>query len=337
MAEHSKISWTDHTYNPWRGCTKVSAGCSRCYAEAMSKRNPAVLGEWGPQGTRVRGADSYLRKPLAWNKQRWEECVDCGWRGPHSDTRDFCPVCDRENLHPTRQRVFCASLADVFEDRPELVEWRRDLLVTIEQTPNLDWLLLTKRTENVNRMVSEAIGSDAGDPEVSVWFARNPHVWMGTSVEDQGTARKRIPHLMAIPARIRFLSCEPLLGPVDIGFGGVMPGRWHWLDSDSLHWVIVGGESGHDARPMKPDWARSLRDQCVANGVAFHFKQWGSWRPADKWERTPGNLAAKDIGRFWTKGHGASTSEVMVKVGKSAAGRELDGRIWNEYPQGVAP
>lgn len=347
MVENSKISWTDHTYNPWRGCTKVSSGCTNCYAETMSKRNPAVLGEWGPHGTRVRGADSYLRKPLAWNKQEWWECLDCGYRGNVHTFDDYCPECRGGNCKPTRQRVFCASLADVFEDRPELVEWRRDLVVMMEKTPNLDWLLLTKRPENVSRMITEAITINP-----SAWWMAMRNVWIGTSVENQETADKRIPELLKVPAKVRFLSMEPLLGPVNLpmiesylqpdGFGMNGPFVPHGIgyadDPDNLiDWVIVGGESGHNARPMHPDWARSIRDQCQAAGVAFHFKQWGEWRPADKWERTPGNVAAKDIGRFWKKEQGEPTSEVMVKVGKSAAGRELDGRIWNEYPKAVTP
>lgn len=335
MAENSKISWTDHTYNPWRGCTRVSAGCQFCYAETMSKRNPAVLGEWGPQGTRVRGADSYLRKPLAWNKQEWWECLDCGYRGSVHSFDDYCPECRRSNCKPTRQRVFCASLADVFEDRPELVEWRRELLDTIIRTPRLDWLILTKRPENVNRMIEEATGFS----EASMWFHAAPHVWMGTSVEGQDAAHKRVPRLLDIPARIRFLSCEPLLGKVDLVQYHREEGNGTysvWLDYIDL--VIAGGESGPNARPMHPDAARSLRDQCVANGVAFHLKQWGEWVPASHVTQDMKNLT------LWTwpwatgsMGSIQGDTTMMVKVGKADAGRELDGRIWNEYPKAATP
>ena len=248
MAKNSKIEWTDHTFNPWIGCTKVSDGCKHCYAETlMDKRYGRV--QWGPQGTRVRTSAANWRKPVQWNKQAAAE--------------------------GRRYKVFCASLADVFEDRPELVEWRRELLDLIIRTPRLDWLILTKRPENVNRMIEQATGFS----EASMWFHAAPHVWIGTSVENQETADKRIPHLLQIPARVRFLSMEPLLGPVDLNLG-----NWHtspaecpaWYDwcNCSIDWVIVGGESGHNARPMHPDWARSLRDQCVAAGVPVFFKQW---------------------------------------------------------------
>lgn len=321
MAENSKIEWTDHTFNPWIGCTKVSDGCKHCYAETlMDKRMGKV--QWGPEGTRVRTSAANWKKPLAWNKQRWEECADCGWRGPHSDTHDFCPTCDGENLKPTRQRVFCASLADVFEGRPELVEWRNDLFTLIDKTPNLDWLLLTKRPENVNDMIYE----------IGHWTLDEfDNVWMGTSVENQQTADERIPHLLQIPARVRFLSMEPLLGPVDISeylpFGYYVPQSQltnylddgsRWANENSIHWVIVGGESGSGARPMHPDWARSLRDQCQEAGVAFHFKQWGEWEPS--WDGAPSVRYEYPDG---TRLH---------KNGKAAAGRILDGRTWDEFP-----
>ena len=160
MADNTKIEWCDRTFNPWIGCTKVSEGCQHCYAETlMDKRYGRV--QWGPQGKRDRTSDANWKKPRQWNKQQWLECPSCQWRGDVSHTivvvdgRLRCPACETETV-PTRQRIFCASLADVFEDKPdqpELGDWRRQLLSLIYETPNLDWLLLTKRPENVMRMV----------------------------------------------------------------------------------------------------------------------------------------------------------------------------------------
>lgn len=308
MGENSRIEWTDHTFNPWIGCTKISDGCKHCYAEAlMDKRYGRA--QWGPQGTRVRTSEAYWRKPLAWNR--------------------------RAETEGRRYHVFCASLADVFEDRPELVPWRTELFELIAQTPNLDWLLLTKRPENVLEMVpwgwhTEDAGGyliDGGE-----WPA---NVWIGTSVENQGAANERIPHLLRIPARYRFLSMEPLLGPVDFrtvdGFN-----RYNL----SLHgfWVIVGGESGPNARPMHPDWVRSLRDQCQAAGVAFHFKQWGEWIVSTHAEQhmPPGKMAWPWAHRF-PDGDIEGDTTMMLRVGKRFAGRLLDGREWNEFPAGSEP
>lgn len=258
MAENSKIEWTTHTFNPWRGCTKISDGCKNCYAEALSRRNPATLGIWGDNGTRVVASESYWKQPLKWNR-------DAATTGE-------------------RPRVFCASLADVFEDRPDLIESRDRLFQLIDRTPYLDWLLLTKRPQNIERLWPWGWYDDQ-----FTW----PNVWLGTTAENQEQADRRIPELLKIPARVRFLSCEPLLEAVDL--------RAHWLNPSwsSLvvkpEWVIAGGESGSNARPMQAVWAQGLRDQCVAADVPFLFKQWGG----------------KD---------------------KKATGRILDGRTWDEFP-----
>jgi len=264
MGEQTKISWCDSTFNPWIGCTKLSDGCKHCYAlDLMETRYQRV--KWGPQGTRQRTGASNWRKPLQWNKQEWEECIECGWRGSRHETHDFCPNCDGEELRPTRQRVFCASLADVFEDNPQLTEWRVDLFRMIVHTPNLDWLLLTKRPENANQMLL-----DMG------WANWMDNIWIGTSVENQEQAEKRIPGLLNVEAPVKFLSCEPLLGPLnleDLAYEAAGPA---WAGYNKLvDWIIVGGESGHKARPMQLDWARSLRDQCQAAGIAYFCKQLG--------------------------------------------------------------
>lgn len=316
MGANSKIEWTHHTFNPWRGCSKVSAGCANCYAETMSHRNPAVLGVWGDEGTRVVAAESYWSLPLKWNR----EAQSAG----------------------ERRRVFCASLADVFEDRAELVNPRRRLLDLIRRTTNLDWLLLTKRPENVRTMLCEleAATSIMGRIPFNVWLCdwldgRPPaNVWLGASVEDQATADERIPALLDCPAAVRFLSCEPLLGPVDLYRGG-----WSFLHplrpppgnkggwKQGLDWLIVGGESGPKARPMHPQWARSIRDQCREAGVPFFFKQWGEWTP-----RIPdfGQLGRDDI--IDTNGDDGAAPCYVMRVGKRIAGAVLDGRTHREVP-----
>jgi protein gp37 len=281
MGRETRISWADHTFNPWRGCTKVSAGCDNCYAEAMSVRNPAVLGKWGPDGKRVVAAESYWRQPLKWGR-------DAKAAGE-------------------RRRVFCASLADVFEDRPELSAPRRRLFRLVGETPSLDWLLLTKRPQDILRLTRQAIdtfddpGFDfnaAGEPnglEVASFAELFPNVWLGVSVEDQQRADERIPQLLQVPAAVRFLSVEPLLGPVDLTCHWYTTHNWHnWLTGETglgrttdnfasheqtgrkVGWVIVGGESGPSARPCEVGWIRSLVAQCKAASVPVFVKQLGT-------------------------------------------------------------
>lgn len=339
MTANSRIEWTDHTFNPWCGCTKVSAGCTNCYAEAlMDKRFGRV--QWGPQGTRSRTSDAEWRKPLAWNRQQWMECPACGRRGQAhtADSTSACPTCNRPHPNPTHQRVFCASLADVFEEKDELFEWRKQLLTLIEDTPNLDWLLLTKRPENIRLMIADCLGTVADG-----WLSDIPNIWFGTSIENQKTADERIPELLRIPARVRFLSVEPLLGTVDLS-PWLLPNESHEshgiLTKDSpIDWIIVGGESGPNARPMHPDWARSIRNQCQAAGVPFHFKQWGEFLPFT--QKSAGTMTCKESEYFQnlkvqtlrlpqrTEIGGSLT---MYKVGKKAAGRLLDGQEWSEFP-----
>jgi protein gp37 len=282
MGKDSKIEWTHHTFNPWRGCAKVSAGCANCYAETLSHRNPAVLGEWGPNGTRVIASESMWREPVRWNR----EAAAAG----------------------ERRRVFCASLADVFEDRPELQAPRARLYEMVIRCDSLDWLLLTKRPENAARLWAQASTDVFGDMynNPPIW---STNVWLGTSVEDQRAADERIPHLLKVPAAVRFLSCEPMLGEVGLYRGGWLflrppqpPPGSHTYHGRGIDWVICGGESGPNARPMHPRWAQSLRNQCAGDGVPFFFKQWGEW---------------DSNGR---------------RVGKSIAGRLLDGVEHSEFP-----
>lgn len=236
-----------------------------------------------------------------------------------------------------RRRVFCASLADVFDNEVPR-QWRIDLFRLILDTPNLDWLLLTKRIGNAAKMLqdtAECIGPmmDANDR-----YRPLPNVWIGATIVNQAEADRDIPKLLKVPAAVRFVSMEPLLGPVDLGrhiwkcCGNPAPGHpgdgWMQppdppecccdLDRSGLHWVIVGGESGQKARPMHIDWARSLRDQCAADDVPFLFKQWGEWAP---------NWLNDDNGQK------IAGSEWMDKMGKNAAGRLLDGALHNEFPE----
>lgn len=357
MGTNSKIEWTDHTFNPWRGCTQVAAGCEHCYAERQSKRNPGVLGIWGPRGTRVRAADAHWRLPLKWDRAAAAAGV--------------------------RQRVFCASLADVFEDWPGSVtnsdgerlsrdEWgrhttagypdpwttlddlRRDLFALIDATPWLDWILLTKRPENVRRMWVEAPvpRSEERDSRSSPLAPRSfrPNVWLVTSIATQADADKNIPELLRCRDLVSVLgvSAEPLLAPVDLHFDAC------WLRDDCytlgerLDWVICGGESGPHARPLHPEWARSLRDQCQATGVPFFFKQWGEWREGIVGpyvgERNPACLLHRS-GRFLSREEDLSEGVLrsmrldrdpifVTRTGTPAAGRVLDGRTWDELPAG---
>ena len=256
MGADSKIEWTHHTFNPWRGCAKVSPGCAHCYAEAMAKRT-GIHGTWGPEGERVVSSDAYWAQPLRWDRA----AAKAG----------------------ERRRVFCASMADVFEARDDLHEPRSRLFSLILATPHLDWLLLTKRPENVEIIAPES------------WMDGFPkNVWLGTTVEDQQRADERIPHLLAVPAAVRFLSVEPLLGPVDIEPylphgcrgcnhpGNLLPawnehGRCSECDGTgqepAIDWVIVGGESGPGARPCDVAWIRDVVRQCREAGVAVFLKQ----------------------------------------------------------------
>lgn len=287
MGETTGISWCDSTWNGWIGCTKVSPGCQNCYAETLMDHRYGKV-KWGPQGTRVKTSESYWKQPVKWNKATWLECKNCKNRWLLDDAYYYCPKCDSERFTETRQRVFCASLADVFEDRPDLVEWRGELGELILNTPNLDWLILTKRPENVFNMCHDLGWVFTGGREISPIIPGN--VWLGVSVENQEYADKRIPELLKIPARIRFLSLEPLLGPVDLRtyFNSFQSVPWPTIAYPKIHWAICGGESGPNARPMHPEWVRGIRNQCLGAGVPWFFKQWGEWIP--KIERLPEHL-----------------------------------------------
>ena len=300
--EGTSIEWATHSFNPWRGCSRVSKGCERCYAESQSKRNLKVLGQWGPNGTRVVANEAKWAEPAKWDRQ-YQEAYD-EWHAHGMD----------EGPPPERPRVFCASMADVFEDwhghmvdsQGDVLWFKRGSIVRagqttpclslgertatmsdararlfrlIHETPNLDWLLLTKRPENIAKHLAEyanRIDTYAAEAFSKVWSRR---VWLGTSVENQDAADERIPHLLKVPAAVRFLSCEPLLGPVNLlqsdsfsdGEGGgvayaIAGSEWD-MGQPGIDWVIVGGESGHGARPCDVAWVReSVGQRRAAEG-----------------------------------------------------------------------
>jgi protein gp37 len=282
MGQNSKIEWTHHTFNPWWGCARVSPACKYCYADTWAKRVGVDL--WGKNGERRFFSERHWGEPLRWN----QAAAKAG----------------------RRRRVFCASMADIFENRRDLDEWRAKLWPIIERTPWLDWLLLTKRPQHVQSLV----------PWIGAW-PRN--VWLGTTAENQKWADRRLDELMRYPAAVRFTSCEPLLGEIDLT---------RWLapagSGTGLNWVIAGGESGPKSRPMNPAWAEAIRDQCTRSGVPFHFKQWGHWGPDANGPRSR-VATIRMVDRF-------GNPIQLFKVGKRAAGRLLAGTTWDQVPEPTA-
>jgi protein gp37 len=357
MADNSPIEWTDATWNPIRGCSRVSEGCRHCYAESVAARFsgpdlpyeglarrvslPSGGSEARWTGKVAYAGDATLQQPLKWRRPR---------------------------------RIFVNSMSDLFhENVPEAIIDR--VFAVMALCPQHTFQILTKRPERMRsyvdspetarrvhelacdmvideglRIVLIAPGVDerlapAGQ---RVYLGRWPlaNVWLGVSVEDQATAETRIPYLLQTPAAVRFLSCEPLLGPIDLG--EVIPDPLIFnavtgLDQ-LIHWVIVGGESGGGARPMHPDWARSLRDQCMTAGVPFFFKQWGEWSPRD-WKAEGATHAmhskAPHYGPFQALGHTAASIErtappsgwqAFARARKSSSGRVLDEKTHDEFP-----
>lgn len=227
MGEGSKIEWCQHTFNPVIGCQKVSAGCDHCYAETQNNHRKWNGGEWGPHAPRKRTSVGYWKQPLRWDRRAAELGV--------------------------RPRVFCASLADVFDNKwPDGV--RPDLFELIDNTPWLDWLLLTKRPENIARMTKG--------------WTIPANVWLGTTCENQEAYDRRWPILAEVPARVRFISYEPALGPLTISRHKATP-----------DWLICGGESGPHHRPMPSAWAEHVMEECEDAAVAFFFKQMAGKAP----------------------------------------------------------
>jgi protein gp37 len=367
MAYETKIEWTatylnyevmwqkemtkvipGATFNPWWGCMKVSPACKHCYAEYLSDTRMGG-NHWGPGSERRKFGDKHWNEPLKWNK----ECEKLG----------------------IRRKVFCASMADVFEDHPDVIEERERLWRMIDATPYLDWLLLTKRPENILMMLPDRwyrvepyMTQEEAKSRREINRKVPTNVWFGTTAEDQEWSDKRIGHLTNVKiqtGRKIFLSMEPLLGPVDLE-QDVFPhrlvravpreSRTKWLHL--LDWVIAGGESGINARPSHPNWFISLRDQCEKYSVPFFFKQWGEYgtkfctmgeepKAVFKMYHDYDHFAAKDwvekgdqcidvTGKICKIGMDFRDAEypvaIMNHVGKKRAGRELDGKLYNDMP-----
>jgi protein gp37 len=328
----SKIEWTEETWNPLIGCSKISPGCKNCYAiqtawirqhnPKMAERYSGVV-EKTPGGSlnwtgKVNFVNEAIEKPLRKKK-------------------------------PTM--YFVNSMSDLFH---EAVPFSviHDIFNTIAACPQHTFQILTKRPARMLEYVK--------------WFQRGgrypfdfgPNVWMGVSVENQEAANERIPLLLQVPASVRFLSCEPLLGPVRLDQLSRVDDNMTWFDDcltgfkahgaggwydNKIDWVIVGGESGHGARPMHPDWARSLRDQCIKAGTSYFFKQWGAYTDVNNILPMPMGDFAKNVksgkwvgvdktGAVVSHVSGPNNAVLMAKVGKNEAGRQIDGREWNEFP-----
>lgn len=297
MADNTLIEWATHTWSPWTGCTKLAhpkgSACDYCYAAAWAKRTgrPEL---W--QGERRRTSADYWQKPIKWDR--------------------------RAAITGDRPRIF-PSLCDPFDNQVP-TRWRDDMWFRIDQTPHLNWLLLTKRPQNIAKMLP--------DPRTGVkpWGDGWPNVWLGTTAEDQDRYDQRWPHLAKIPAAVRFVSYEPALGPlIDLWAGSVRP-----------DWLIAGGESGGHARPAHPDWFRDIRDYCAKVGTAFFFKQWGEWFPGELNDGGDRVYADPDIDHdpsaeawdFRYARYETVEGTGMLRVGKARAGRLLDGVEHNGFP-----
>jgi protein gp37 len=342
VAEKTSISWCDATFNPWHGCVKVSDGCTNCYAERDAKRFAAGQVLWGVGSERRTFGDKHWKAPTDWAKRPFCECMSCGWRGPTSKAgvknnaagfdRDpgamlTCPQCQEPTLKETRQRVFCASMGDWLDLDAPLDDFVR-LLDTIRKTPELDWLLLSKRIGNWRKRLGEALNASdsvALREWIALWLNGDApvNVVLMATVINQEEYDRDIGKLLRTPARRRGLSIEPMLGAIDMRMGGAsLPDYADHRPLAPLSWVICGGESGPHARPVSPDWVRRLRDQCADAGVPFHLKQWGEWLPM------LGQAEGVSVGRKTTTADGW----VMGWAGKAAAGRLLDGVEHNGFP-----
>lgn len=316
VGETTKIEWADHSWSPWFGCTRVSEECRHCYAEADNARFKRNGGTWGPGAPRIAAKD--WKKPLTWNRAAMK-------------------ASERQSVFPL--------LCDPFDDEVPLPLFAR-FMDLIQRTLWLDWLLLTKRPENVlPRLRSIELPSYDGGTWKSEDFSVWHNVRLGVSVGDQKTADKRREDSRA--AGVQFVSYEPALGPVD------------WAGWEFVKQIISGGESGPGARPSHPDWHRATRDFCLMNRIAYFFKQWGTWAPLPPFRYSPafgsGNREYNIALRAYAKQHGATIllddrpegwdatmlrdgcaitdGEIAIgRVGKKAAGRLLDGREWSQFP-----
>jgi protein gp37 len=306
----TSIEWTDASWNPIVGCTEVSPGCANCYAARLASTRLRNLPDYAGLAS-IRTAPEPGRGFIGRTaKPRWTGKVR------------FLQERLEEPLHWKKpRRIFVCDMGDLFHEDVD-IDHIVKVLDVIDKCPQHTFQILTKRADRMNGVMRH--------------YPTKPNVWMGTSVENQAMADKRIPLLLDTPAAVRFLSCEPLLGPVEI-YGQLSRPctcalKNSLADYDRhapicpvrrrIDWIICGGESGPHARAMHPEWARSLRDQCQAAGVPFFFKQWGEWAPCDNFPDPP--ISQKDELRLH--------SHPLVRVGKKKAGRLLDGREWNEFP-----
>ncbi|MCL6444602.1 MAG: phage Gp37/Gp68 family protein [Alicyclobacillus sp.] len=334
MSDKSRIEWTEATWNPIHGCSKVSAGCTNCYAETLSHRLGWTTKPWNA---------AYAEENVQLHPERLDQPLR--WKRP--------------------RKIFVNSMSDLFhEEVPH--DFLEQVFCIMQQARQHTFQILTKRPARMKEFIDwcqrrSYFGSNTGDR-----WAPLKNVWLGVSVENQEAANERIPLLLETPAAVRFLSCEPLLGPVNLSeylphdvfvcqkcgdeiYTGDLDMHGHHAycggavdpngqTDDGVDWVIVGGESGPNARPMHPEWVRSLRDQCQEAGVAFFFKQWGEWFPRDQWEDNP-ELVLPDDDVAYINGPRTHVFEYcgelypVHRVGKRAAGRLLDGRTWDEYPE----
>lgn len=339
MSDKTGIEWADATWNPVTGCTKVSEGCRNCYAKSFAERFKGTPGHYFESGFKVTLRPDKLMQPIRWKRAR---------------------------------RIFVNSMSDLFHQEvpQQYIDQVFGIMLAshmLERVGKHTYMLLTKRPERMrayfaagperllerwSKALDGILIMEDGDvfysEYISGWPIEEmwplPNLWIGVSVENQQAADERIPLLVETPATVRFLSCEPLLGEVDLSRWIMTPG-WapSYYDPDNIHghpnaeptnehinWVIVGGESGSKARPMHPDAARSLRDQCQTAGVPFLFKQWGEWAPAEAVGRFSGKQRVEHISD-------GKRTLCVYRFGKVLAGRLLDGRTWDEFQEGSQP
>ncbi len=314
MGKDSGIEWTEHTFNPWWGCTKVSRGCTYCYAETWANRMQA--GHWGPEAPRRFFRPKHFSGPIRWNRKA-------------AEAGRF-------------DRVMCGSMCDIFEihgneeTNARMDEMRRRIWDIIPMTENLIWILVTKRPKNIMRLVP--------------WDWRQdfpPNVWVMVTMEDQEAARNRINWVENIPAVVRAVSAEPLVGPIDPrvfrcgrcqGSGllstgralrGLSPCPCCGGNGVSVNWIVAGGETGRQARPMDPAWVEDLRDFSLAYDIPFFFKQWGEWAPANPKLINSRGIYIGDSSRTLRHNEDAA---LMVRRGKKKTGKAFEGREWTQTP-----
>lgn len=345
----SKIEWTDRTWNPLAGCTMVSRACENCYAMRMAFRLEQ-MGQEKYKGTTRKTEGGKILWTGKINFDEEDLLAPLKWKKP--------------------QRVFVNSMSDLFHENVPF-EFVDKVFAVMALTPHITYQILTKRPERMAEYFS--VGSqnilkrwvDVAQIELKLPYSKClwlwtdgsvplPNVWLGTTIENQAEADKRIPHLLNCPAAVRFVSCEPLLGPISFRWakwvnykvlkeltlsdGTQVKGHDQYDGFDGIHWVIAGGESGPKARPSHPDWFRSLRDQCQAAGVPFFFKQWGEWHQNPHMQSGRVNLPGTYLA---DNGHKCGFKSLqnpnlkyvtLFKVGKKAAGNLLDGQVWEQFP-----